>query len=564
MFGFKLNIQNSIFLQLFIIATLITINYLVVASYDANLSEIEKTIDLVESNGTYSQEIIYYSKLILEGKEDYRVKLKEVIDKHDENVRVLKVGGKSNENNSYITSLPEELKAGYFYSFEISWNKFKDNANVIANKNLYLADQSINPELIVAYDYLFKNNQNLLKKNDELVAAYLAYFDSKQDRRDKVLNFIFIINVALVALIAIYIYYKVIRPISRLNEIQAIINEGNFERKIDYTRDDELGKVAKSINRLFESLSNATDFIIAIGEGKLEAEYEQINEADSKKDRLGNALREMRDKMKQVAEIDAQRNWVSEGLAKFADIFRNHGQSEDFTYIIVSNLVKYTNTNQGALFLAEESEKKTPVLQMMAAYAYGKRKYMQKTIQKGEGLVGEVFQEGSTVYMTEVPENYIYITSGLGEATPRSLLLVPMKLNDQIYGVVELASFEEIPPYKIEFVEKLSESIASTFASVKNNQRTQRLLEEQLEMAQQMRAGEEEMRQNLEELMSTQEELERKNAIMEEQKAELIQKLADEQLKIKEILNEKIKIQQELDTLKEKLLTLENKNEELT
>ncbi len=561
MFGFKLNIQNSIFLQLFIIAALITINYSVVASYDADLSEIEKTIDVAESNGTYSQEIMYYSGLMLEGKEENRTKLNEAIAKHDENVRVMKNGGKSTENNSYIASVPAELSAAYFTSFETIWNKFKENATIVATKNLYLSDQSINPELKVAYDFLAKNNSRMLKRNNDLVGAYLVYFDKKQERRDSVLNFIFIINVALVVLIAIYIYYNVIRPISRLSEIEAIINEGNFERDIDYKKDDELGKVATSINRLFASLSNATNFIISIGEGKLESEYKQISEADSKKDRLGNALREMRDKMQQVDDVDGQRTWVSEGLAKFADIFRNYGQSDDFTYTIISNLVKYTGSNQGALFLSEENNKKVNVLQMMAAYAYEKRKYVQKTVQKGEGLVGEVFQEGSTVYMTKVPENYTHITSGLGEATPRSLLLVPMKLNDQIYGVLELASFDEFPAYKIEFVEKLSESIASTFASVKNNQRTQRLLDEQLQMGQQMKSQEEEMRQNLEELMTTQEELERKNNIVEEEKQELIQKLEDEKVRSKEMLKDKMRIQQELDNLKEKILLMENKAE---
>ncbi|TAG46584.1 MAG: hypothetical protein EAZ31_00210 [Cytophagia bacterium] len=154
MFGFKLNIQNSIFLQLFIIAALITINYSVVATYDADLSEIEKTIDLVESNGTYSQEIMYYSCLILEGKEENKAKLNEAITKHDENVRVLKNGGKSIENNAYISPVPSELASGYFTSFETIWNKFKENATIIVGKNLYLSDQNINPEIKVAYDFL--------------------------------------------------------------------------------------------------------------------------------------------------------------------------------------------------------------------------------------------------------------------------------------------------------------------------------------------------------------------------------------------------------------------------
>ena len=87
-------------------------------------------------------------------------------------------------------------------------------------------------------------------------------------------------------------------------------------------------------------------------------------------------------------------------------------------------------------------------------YAFEKRKYVNKQVRKGQGLVGEVYQEGSTVYLTEVPEDYINITSGLGESNPRSILLTPLNLNDEIYGVVELASFKAFQPYQIEFVEK--------------------------------------------------------------------------------------------------------------
>jgi putative methionine-R-sulfoxide reductase with GAF domain/HAMP domain-containing protein len=552
MFGFKLNIQRSVFLQLFVIAILIVINYSVVASYDADLNEIEKTVDLVESNGTYSQEIMYLSTLMVSGKEENRNKLIRAIMKHDNNMRVMKGGGKSDENDSYIAPVPQELSNGYFFPLETVWQKYRDNAQVLTQKSLYLSDKdrSLNPEIKLAYDYLSQNNARLLERNDKMVEAYLKYFDVKQERRDFVLNIIFFINIALVLLMFVYISYNVVRPISQLNEIEAIITEGNFERDINYKRDDELGKVASSINRLFGNLRNATEFILDIGEGKLESKYQLLEEEQAqKKDRLGNALLEMRDKMREVAETDRQRNWSSEGLAKFADIFRNYNQSPEFTYIIISNLVKYTQTNQGALFLAE-GENHDKHLELVSAYAYEKRKYVQKRIQKGEGIIGEVFQEGSTVYMTDVPDNYVHITSGLGEANPRCLLVVPLKLNDEIYGILELASFSEFEPYKIEFVEKLGESIASTFASVKSNTNTQKLLDEQTLLSQQMKAQEEEMRQNLEELMATQDEVERSRTILQEQKVALETYVNALQSQIQELQDDRQKLMQQIVDMK--------------
>jgi GAF domain-containing protein len=137
------------------------------------------------------------------------------------------------------------------------------------------------------------------------------------------------------------------------------------------------------------------------------------------------------------------------------------------------------------------------------------------------GLAGQAWQEGDSIYLTDVPQNYIKITSGLGDANPSCVLITPLKVNDQVFGVVELASFNILKDFEVEFVKKIAESIASTISSVKVNARTQRLLEESQEMTEQMRAQEEEMRQNMEELQATQEEMARKEKDMLKQISEL-------------------------------------------
>jgi PAS domain S-box-containing protein len=106
------------------------------------------------------------------------------------------------------------------------------------------------------------------------------------------------------------------------------------------------------------------------------------------------------------------------------------------------------------------------------------------------------------------------IASGLGESNPTSILIVPLKVNEQIFGIVELASFDEFPEYQRDFVAKIGESIASTISMVKVNEKTTRLLQESQIMTEQMQAQEEEMRQNMEELQATQEEMERNQNII--------------------------------------------------
>lgn len=148
---------------------------------------------------------------------------------------------------------------------------------------------------------------------------------------------------------------------------------------------------------------------------------------------------------------------------------------------------------------------------MTACYAYERRKFADKRIEWGEGIAGAAILEQETIYMTDVPETYVHITSGLGEATPSCLLVVPLKFNDEVHGVIEIGAFHNIEKHVVEFVEKVAESVGSTISNVKINTRTAKLLKESQEQAEALAAQEEQMRQNMEELQATQEEAARQS-----------------------------------------------------
>ncbi|MEO1052595.1 MAG: GAF domain-containing protein [Bacteroidota bacterium] len=268
---------------------------------------------------------------------------------------------------------------------------------------------------------------------------------------------------------------------------------------------DEIGSMSTAFNHLVESNEKYVSFAKEIGEGNLDYAFN----AQSEEDILGNELLKMRDNLQQNEEDDRVRRWVNEGMAKFGDILRaNNNDLKKLCDETVKNYVKYFNANQGSIFLLQDNED-DPYLELVSTYAFDKKKFIEKRIEVGQGILGQVILEKETAHFKKVPENYIKITSGLGDAPPRSLLITPMIVNEEIYGLIEMASFNPFASHEIEFSERLCESIASVVSSVKINQQTKVLLEESQALSEQFRSQEEELRQNMEEMQSTQEEMQR-------------------------------------------------------
>lgn len=252
--------------------------------------------------------------------------------------------------------------------------------------------------------------------------------------------------------------------------------------------------------------NSLTGFIEAISAGNYSVDL-QLEEEKG----LSNTLINMRDKLRENADDDRERNWSTTGLAQVGEILRtSSGTKEDLYDNIIKFVVKYTRSNQGGLFVLNEESETDKYLELMSCYAFERKKFLENKITLGEGLIGQAFLEGERIYLKEVPEEYISITSGLGGSNPNALLIVPLKVNGKIYGVIELATFTTYEDFEIELVEKLAESIGSTISTVRTNESTRILLERTQQQAEEMRAQEEEMRQNMEELEATQEEMRRK------------------------------------------------------
>jgi putative methionine-R-sulfoxide reductase with GAF domain len=340
-------------------------------------------------------------------------------------------------------------------------------------------------------------NDDLIKTNAETKA------DLKNIPR---VSFVLTLIVLIASFIVGYFVIKfVLRKIKFLKDKLEQLDDGYLPETISIGK-DELSPIAVALNQLTSHLLEVKNFALQVGQGNFDSEFKAF---DAESD-LGKALVQMRESLKSVSEEEKKRAWGVNGLANFSKLLRDN--SQDLTQlceVVIQELAKYLHAQQGGIYTIDDNIDSKKLI-LRSWYAYERKKYREKTVDIGEGVLGEAFREKQTVYMKKLPENYLRITSGLGEADAGCLLVVPLKVNDEVEGMIEIASFKVFEPYQIEFVEKVCESVASTLISVKINEKTKQLLENAQVSGEMLRAQEEEMRQNMEELQATQEALHRK------------------------------------------------------
>ncbi|MCU0353754.1 MAG: GAF domain-containing protein [Cytophagales bacterium] len=332
-------------------------------------------------------------------------------------------------------------------------------------------------------------------------ANYLASHNPQSYADETVL----LLNCTIAGIIYFLLRTQVLRPLLHIGKVAEKVAQGDHQQHVNYLKNNEIGKIATELNQLAEELYLAEQIIHDIEIGKFDKVTE--NESDYF---LVKALRRTQRKLQAVAEEDRRREWVTHGLAQFGElIHRNGSDFQTLADTFLSQLIKYLRANQGGFFLLNDDNPDDAHLQLVSCYAYERKKHQQKRVEIGEGLLGQVCLEKDTVFLTDIPADYVNITSGLGKATPTCAVLVPLLANDRLEGVLELASFRAFEAHEIEFVEKIAETMATSVGTAQTAARTQRLLDETRLQTEALRAQEEEMRQNMEEMAATQEEMAR-------------------------------------------------------
>jgi CheY-like chemotaxis protein/signal transduction histidine kinase/HAMP domain-containing protein len=378
-----------------------------------------------------------------------------------------------------------------------------------------------------------------------------------------------------------------VRGIARV--VTAVAN-GDLERKLTVEAKGEIAELADTINNMTDTLATFADQVTSVArevgvEGKLGGQAnvpgaagtwrdltDNVNglaanlttqvraiaevstavtkgdltrsitvEAQGEVAKLKDNINEMILNLKDTTQKNMEQDWLKTNLARFTRMLQGQRDMTTVAQMVLSELAPLVEAQQG-VFYVNESPNGQPVMKLLGGYAYKKRKNLANEFHAGEGLVGQCTVERERILVTNVPSNYVYVSSGLGEAPPNNIVVLPVLFEGEVKAVIELSTFQTFNDTHLTFLDQLTESIGIVLNTIAANTRTEDLLQqsqslaaelqsqqdelkktnEQLEQqAESLRESEELLKSQQEELQQTNEELQEKAALLARQKAEV-------------------------------------------
>jgi HAMP domain-containing protein/CheY-like chemotaxis protein/signal transduction histidine kinase len=289
---------------------------------------------------------------------------------------------------------------------------------------------------------------------------------------------------------------------------------------------DNVNQLAANLTTQIRSIA---DVATAVTKGDLtrSIQVEAKGEVAALKDNINEMIRNLKDTTLKNSEQD----WLKTNLAKFSRMLQ--GQKDLLTVgkLILSELAPVVSAQQGVFYVIDAAEKDDPYLKLLASYAYRERKSVSNKFKLGEGLVGQCALEKDKILLTNVPQDYIQISSGLGEASPLNIMVLPILFEGQVKAVMELASFERFNATHQAFLDQLTESIGIVLNTIEANMRTETLLKQSQSLASELQSQQDELQKTNAELgdkaklLALQnEEVERKNREVEQARQALEEK----------------------------------------
>ncbi|MEX1021984.1 MAG: response regulator, partial [Dehalococcoidia bacterium] len=280
-----------------------------------------------------------------------------------------------------------------------------------------------------------------------------------------------------------------------------------------------------NVNQLAANLTTQMRAIAAVATAVTNGDLSQSIrvEAQGEVEQLRDNINQMILNLRETTQQNREQDWLKTNLAKFSGMLQGQRDLQTVGRMILSELAPLVGVQRGVFYLAEQGEQE-PQLRLLAGYAVERNGGAPATIDLGEGLVGQCAVERRRIILTNIPDGYSAINSGLGEATPRSIAVLPVLFEGEIKAVIELASYDKFADVHLSFLDQLTGIIGIVLNTLAANIRTQDLLKQSQALTNELRQTNGELQENARLLSEQNEEVERRRREIDEARAALEQK----------------------------------------
>ncbi|NUP61977.1 MAG: HAMP domain-containing protein [Nonomuraea sp.] len=274
---------------------------------------------------------------------------------------------------------------------------------------------------------------------------------------------------------------------------------------------ENVNELAANLTRQVRAIAEVTSAVTS-GDLTRSITVDAEGELADLKDNINSMVKSLRE----TTSANEEKDWLKSNLARMSGLMQGHRDLATVAELVMNELAPLVSAQYGAFFLAEENE-----LQLISAYGYPADPGRPTRFRLGEALVGQAARSRRTIAMADIPPGYITISSGLGRTDPSSVIVLPIVVEEQVLGVIELASVQAFTPVHRAFLDQLMETIGVNLNTIVANARTDELLKESQRLAVELQARSEELQQQQEELQRSNAELEEKATLLARQNQDI-------------------------------------------
>ena len=322
---------------------------------------------------------------------------------------------------------------------------------------------------------------------------------------------------------------------------------------------DNVNRLAANLTTQVRAITEVTT-AVAAGDLSKKITVEAAGEVADLKDNVNEMIRNLKDTTLKNQEQD----WLKTSLTKFTQLLQGQKELHTVSKLILSELAPLVNVQHGAFYLAERAPGETdPELRLTASYAYRERRGLSNRFRPGEGVVGQCALERERILITDVPDDYVRVSSGLGSAPPRNIVVLPVLFEGEVKAVVELASFQPFNENHLTFLDQLTESIGIVLNSIQANMRTEALLSQSQGLTQELQSQQDELQETNRRLEQQARSLQESEDLLKRQQDELQQTNTELEEKASQLADQNAEVERKNSEIEQARSALEEKAEQL-